>query len=153
MFCSSPLRCHCLKLSCLHVFLLLLISSIVNLGILVRAFLVFYCPIDICPFNSNCPTFPLFKLSHLSLWPIGHKTKALLKLIFSDVGIFFLCCHLMVFLFCYFFMPIQSIFGFSLWLPNPMFLLSFTNFKLKLSDNFLLKNQYIQIDWVTNIKN
>jgi hypothetical protein len=38
-----------------------------------------------------------------------------------------------------FFMPIQSIFGFFLWLPNPMFLLSFTNFKLKLSDNFFLK--------------
>jgi len=37
------------------------------------------------PLNFQCPSWPLGKSSRLSLGPTGHKTSALLELVFSDV--------------------------------------------------------------------
>jgi hypothetical protein len=88
-------------------------------------------------FNFNCPACPLGKSCHLTLETTGHQTRAPLNLIFSDVWVPPLCCHLMVFsILLSLSMLIQSLFGFILWLLSLMFLIFFINFRHSLSANF-----------------
>ena len=128
-------------------------SGIVDLSILVHAFYIFFgenkrvsCTLN--QFNFNCHVCPLGKSSRITLKTTGHKTRATLDLIFSDVwGPFPMLSSDG---FCYFVIFMDAHTKFILFYPlvakSDIFNI-FHQFLAFVECQFSLKIKTVQIDW------
>lgn len=144
--CLNLLPPHCYKPSCLHIFLPLLISGIIDLGTLVRVFLVFMSNKKVScilkHFHFDCQACSLGKSSRLSWRPTSHKTSTPLELSFSDVWgpSFMLSYDGFQYFFIFMNVHMKYIWFFFLWMQNLMFLWFFLSISNSSWTPVLFKN-------------